>query len=288
MNQADFNQLNTFGLGKWVFVPSFSHDPAGFEKNKKFLCELFKDTDVCLKDMKHTDEYLTKDDFFVFVDNDGKPQIVGNISYGCELGALRGVCDKKEQNINLKYVKVANAFLNKNIHMYGVKNWKTQINWIARLYVYDYLLNNKKYSKINIKKLIEDFGYNGYNLHNDNESNYKGIYYPAIKRKLLSHPMLKPLIAKYLGCKTNEVQLGKYVGNGKNTKYVVGDLISQYLHQDCQIQKVFGSVKIKDYIGDFDNVFGIHSTNGFSVDGTKTKVIKTSWFDNAIDFVSQK
>lgn len=286
MNQQSFNDLNTFGLGKWVFVPSFSHDPAGFEKNKKFLCELFKDTDVCLKDMKHTDEYLTKDDFFVFVDNDGKPQIVGNISYGCELGALRGVYDQKEQNIELKYVKVANAFLNKNIHMYGVKNWKKQINWLARLQIYEYLFNNKMYSKINVKQLIEDLGYNGYSLHKEVDAHE--IYYPVAKRKLLTQPMLKPLIAKYLGCKTYEVQVGKYVGNGKNVKYVVGDLISQYLNKDCQIQKVFGSVKIKNYLGDFDKVFEIPSTNGFSITGTKTQNFKTSWFDNACEYVSQK
>ena len=288
MNQPDFNKLNTFGLGKWIFVPSFSKAPADFEKNKNFLCNLFKDTDVCLKDMGHTDEYLNKYDFFVFVDNEDKPQIVGNISYGCELGALRGVCDKKEQNINLKYVKVANAFLNQNINMYNAKNWKTQINWIARLYVYDYWLNNKMYSKINVNKLIEDLGYNGYDLHKDYDVNPKQIYYPSIKRKILSQPMLKPIIAKHLGCQTSEVQIGKYVGNGKNVKYVVGDLISQYLHQDCKIQKVFGSVKIKNYIGDFNKVFEIASTNGFSITGTKTQNFKTSWFDNACEYVSQK
>ena len=284
MNQQSFDKLNTFGLGKWIFVPSFSHDPAGFEKNKEFLCELFKDTDVCLKDMSHTEEYLRKDDFFVFIDNAGKPQIVGNISYGCELGALRGVCDKKEQNINLKYVKVANAFLNKNIHMYGVKNWKEQTNWIARLQIYEYLFNHKFYSKINVKKLLEDLGYNGYSLHKD-DANQNDIYYPITKRKLLSQPMLKPLIAKYLGCKTYEVFVGKYTGNGKNVKYVVGDLISQYLHKDCKIKKVFGSVKITNYIGNYQNVFDIESTNGFSILG-KSNINCTHWFDNACEFVS--
>lgn len=287
MTQTDFDKLNTFGLGKWIFIPSFLNGPAQFEKNKKFLCDLFKDTDVCLKDMNHTDEYLRKDDFFIFVDNDNKPQIVGHISYGCELGALRGVCDKKEQNINLKYVKVANAFFNKYLQMYNVKYWKEQTNWIARLQIYECLFKNKMYSKIDVEKLLEDLGYNGYNLHKADGENSNNIYYPTIKRKLLSQPMLKPLIAKYLGCKTYEVFVGKYTGNGKNVKYVVGDLISQYLHEACQIQKVFGSVKIKDYIGDYQNVFDIESTNGFSILG-KSNINCTHWFDNACEFVSER
>ena len=120
MTQEDFDKLNTFGLGKWIFVPSFSRAPEKFEENTRFLCNLFKDTDVCLKDMAHTNEYLSKDDFFVFVDNNNKPQIVGNTYYGSELQCMRGVCDKKEQNIGLKYVKVANAFFNKYINMYNV------------------------------------------------------------------------------------------------------------------------------------------------------------------------
>lgn len=284
MDQQSFDKLNTFGLGKWIFIPSFSNAPASFEQNKKFLCDLFKDTDVCLKDMNHTDEYLRKDNFFVFVDNYNKPQIVGNTYYGSELQNMRGVCDKQEQNIGLKYVKVANAFFNKNLQMYGVKDWKQQINWIARLQIYEYLFNHKMYSKINVKKLIDDLAYNGFSLHKEVDAHE--IYYPVAKRKLLAQPMLKPMIANYLGCKTSEVQVGKYVGNGKNVKYVVGDLLSQYLHKDCQIKKVFGSVKIKNYIGDFDYIYDILATNGFSFSAKNNIAVKSRLFDG--EYVSQK
>lgn len=289
MNQADFDKLNTFGMGRWIFVPCFSTCPLDFEKNKKFLCDLFADTDVCLKDMAHTDEYLRKDNFFVFVDNQNKPQIVGNTYYGAGLRCLRGVCDNREQNIDLRYVKVANAFLNQNINMYSAKSWKKQINWMARLNVYEYFFNNKMYSKINVKKLLEDLGYNGYDLHKGESSNATGIYYPLAKRKLFSQPMLKPMLAKYLGCKTSEIYIGRYFGNGKNVKYVVGDMMSPYLHEDCQIKKVFGSVKIVNYTGKFKNVFDIESTNGFNLSSKNPNLkLNFNWFDQGELVVSER
>lgn len=275
MKQEDFNELNTFNLGRWLFLPSFSSKPEGFNDRCLLLCKLFQNTDVCLKDMAHTEEYLTDSDFFVFIDNQNKAQIVGNTYYGYMLQCLRGVCDKYEQNIDIKYIDVANEFLNNNLDLKNAKLWKNQINWIARLYSYNYLLSHKQYSKIDVNKLIDDLAYNGFSLHNNAKSS-NDIYYPFIKRMLFTQPMLKPLIAKHLGCKPSEVFVGKYSSNGKNVKYIVGDLISSYLSEDCSIEKVFGSIKIKNYKGPYKYVFNIETT--LNCDIKSPNGVEMDWF----------
>ncbi|MBQ3494444.1 MAG: hypothetical protein IJA69_03425 [Clostridia bacterium] len=291
MDKESFRELNTFGMGRWLFFESQKHSPETYEQNCKILSELFQGTEVCVKDQKYSSQYLKDNDFFVFVDNNNKPQIIGDLglNYGVYgLTNIRGTDDKKEQNIAIKYVRVANEFFRKNPNLDYVKNWKYQVNWIVRLKRYNYLLKTKQYHKININSLLEDLGYNGYSLHYERHYNQQGEvieekYYPAAKRRLFKQPMLKPLIARYLGCKPGEVFVGKYFGNGKKIKFVVGDLMSSYLSKDCAIEKVFGSVDIKNYQGEFSKLFSLPSTEKFSVHGDGNAKLDVADFFNGLE-----
>ena len=262
-----FEKLNTFNKGHWLWFPSKKLSPDSFIENCNKICGLFNGTEVCLKEMKYTSKYLSMYCFFVFVDNSNTPQIVGNISR-MTLKNLRGICDGYEQNINPYYIDVANEFLNncKDV-LFDYLPWQKQINWYARLKKYECLFKAKEYNKINIEQLIDDLAYNGYSLHYNQSAGKDKKYYLVVKRNILKEPMLKPLIAKYLGCKTDEIYVGKYSGNGKDKKYIIGFLLSKYLHKDCKIEKVFGSIDISDYSGDFLGLDEIETTGNFKVVG---------------------
>lgn len=262
-----FNSLNTFGKGSWLYFPPKEQKLEQFSDNCKIIAEMFKDTQVCLKDIKYVQKYLAIDPFFVFVDNLGNPQIVGNTSVGT-IDYLRGVCDGYEQTIDSEYMDVANEFLDKCSKFYYKTNvWKYQINWHDRLRSYLTLFKEKKYQLINVQQLIDDLAYNGYSLHFPNCLTSDSIYYPAVKREILQEPMLKPMIAKHLGCRTDEIYIGKYYGNGKNKKYIIGHLLSDFLHEKCAIEKVFGYVKIQNYHGNFKRLDKIDSTISYHIDG---------------------
>lgn len=261
----DFKDIKTFGKGKWIVLPSDSSKQV-FEENCALLNRYCLNTPLCLSDMKKVKEALKESSFFIFIDNNDKLQIIGDFSY--KINNIRGVTDGVEQNINSEYVDVANELLS-STSLIGKKSWLHQINWMERLRKYQQAFADKQYDKIEISSLINDLGYNGYSLHfpGSTKPNNKRIYYPIAKRKLLLQPMLKPLIAKHLGCKTFELAVGKYTGNGEGVKYVVGDVISKYLHKNCSIEKVYGSINIENYLGEF-NPFKIKSTLNFKVTGT--------------------
>jgi hypothetical protein len=59
--------------------------------------------------------------------------------------------------------------------------------------------------------------------------------------------------------------------------------------QECKIQKVFGSVKMLGYEGDFQNVFDIESTQEFKVVSKNPNFnLKSSWFDRGYSFISER
>lgn len=268
--QSVLQNLNTFDKGQWVVFKSQENAPESFDDNCQKLSNLFEDTDVCLKNIKYSRKYLKDSDFYVFIDNEGKPQIVCNFSKGT-IDSFRGVCDEDEQTIDKNYIDVANEFLKAFDVLKGAKQWQYQTEWYVRLHDYKKLFESRQYDKIDVSQLIDDIGYNGYDLH------YEGClgvskkrYYPRVKREIISQAMLKPLIAKHLDCQTNDIFIGKYQGNGKNVKYVIGDLISRFLDNDCKIEKVFGSVDIVDYHGDFTDFYKIDCSGSFKIFGSNS------------------
>ncbi len=268
----DLKNLNTFGKGRWLWFPSLFTDPDNFVQNCEDLNNLFRKIDtICLSEMRYVRKYLQEDDYFVFVDNNGNPQIVGNTD-GCEIEYLRGISDGYEQNIGEDFIDVANEFLDKNINMIKAENWKYHINWIDRLRKYKKYFQNKEYDKIDMKMLVDDIGYNGYSLHTKSGQQLSDLFsnkiaYPKVKKVLLAESALKPMLAKFLDCHTSDVYVGKYYGNGKNVKYIVGDLLSSYLHPECKIKKVFGNINIQKYSGKYKGVSGIESTGNFQIVG---------------------
>ncbi len=266
-------ELNTFGKGHWEIIQSKEYDPLNFSINCERLRSIFLDTDLCLNSMKYIEKYLIDSMFIVFLDNDNNPQIVADSSWG-ELNSCRGVLDGEEQNIDSYFADVVNDFLNKNLDLRYCKEWRHQVNWIFKLREYEYLLEERRYDEINLNDLLEDMSYNGYSLHYDGctDTKKRHIYYPIVKRQLLKQSMLKPLLAKAIGCKTRELYVGKYDGDGVGIKYVVGHLISKYLAKNCNIEKVYGYIKIEDYFGLY-NAYAIDSTIGFSIIGDKNNVL---------------
>ena len=257
--------LNTFNKGKWIVFPNISNK---LDNEKEKIClivtKLFENTQICLKNYNNAMKLLENSTLFVFVDNKNNPQIVGNVSYNC-LENFRGTIDGDEQNISSEYLPVANEFLQNNMHLICTSSWAHQINWLNRLENYVKQFNEKRYDKINVSSLIEDLSYNGFSLRYKDCDVKEKLFYPRIKRELIKHPMLKPMLAKYLNCKTDEVFIGKYQGNGKTIKYIIGDCISNYIVKDSALIKVYGSINIKSYFGEF-NVFNLPATLGVSVD----------------------
>lgn len=183
---------------------------------------------------------------YLFVDNSDNLQIVCDIKRN-GVNNMRGVADDFELNIPEEYYKQACDFLAKNSTLDQTKLWQKQIDWISRLRQYCNLYDSKNYDSIDIQQLVKDIAYNGHNLHCKNyQKIYSSgaIYYPKIKRQLFVKPMLKPMIAKFLGCATREVYVGKYNGNGKGLKYIVGDLVSPYIADDNTIERIYGSINI--------------------------------------------
>lgn len=229
--------------------------------------------------------------FYVFIDNLARPQIICNFNHGI-LEGVRGVCGDDEQIIDSDYVDVAKAFLDSQNEFSRAKSWKYQVEWYARLYTYFNLFEKHCYNQIDVEQLIDDMAYNGYNLHYKNCMNEPDKkFYPKIKRELIKQPMLKPMIAKFLGCKPSEVYVGRYYGNGVNHKYIIGDLHSTYLDKRCGIETVFGSIDIMGYQGEFEKFGQIESTLDFKIEGWKTgvNVFKDmfSWDSNTIKEIDE-
>ena len=246
------SELNNFNAGKWLVFPTVStFSDVDKEKECLKVVKLFENTAICLNKPDTAMKLLKKSTLIVFVDNAGKPQIVGDISCGY-LEHFRGTVDGVEQNISSEFLPVANEFLNNNLQLIHAKSWLYQINWIDRLKNYMKLFNEKRYKEIDVESLINDLAYNGYSLHYKDCSTKERLYYPLVKRELIHQPMLKPLIAKHLHCKTEEIYIGKYQGNGKGIKYIIGDCLSNFIVKDSCLKKVFGSIKIKSYQGEFD------------------------------------
>lgn len=273
MLNLHLEELNTFGKGRWEFLLSAKSCAESYEQSCKKLFMYSQNTPLCLCEMKHVKEILEDNDVFVFIDNENNVQIVGDCKPYGSLNAFRGV-DGIEQNIDLSFLDVANEFLDKNSDLRNCECWRYQTNWLARLNQYNKLFNGKKYAEIDVESLIDDLGYNGYDLHYKDctKESKKRIYYPIIKRELIAQPMCKPMIAKFLGCKTYEVYIGKYSGNGKKLKYIVGDCISQFLSADCKLEKVFGSIEVKNYCGKA-NLFTVPTTENFSISGDANGVL---------------
>ncbi len=262
MFKIELENLNTFGKGRWLSFASKELEPLHFEENCARLFSYTKNTYICLNKMAMVEDLLNANVVFIFVDNFNQLKIVGHCSGVGALCGFRGLSDGKEQNIESAFFDVAKEFFDNNSQLYKSANWKKQVEWLESLRQTKALFQQKRYAEISPQKLIDDLSYNGYDLlfegRNDLE-NVKTIYYPAAKRELLSEPMLKPLLAEHLGCRTSELQVGKYNGNCKGVRFVVGDLISQHICQDCPLEKVFGRISIENYKGDF-NILNTPST----------------------------
>lgn len=267
MLEINLKDLNTFDKGEWLLFASKELEPIKFEENCAALFSYTKNTYLCLKKMEVVEDLLATNSVFIFIDKNKQLRLIGHCSGASAICGFRGLTDGAEQNIDSKYYDVAHEFLDKNQHLYKSENWKRQIEWIESLRRNKALFSEKRYNEISPQELIDDLSYNGHNVlyegRNDLEQ-VKQIYYPVAKRELLSEPMLKPMLAKYLGCKTSELQLGKYNGNGKGVRFVVGDLISNYISKDSPLEKVYGQINVHNYKGEF-NILNTDCTDNFSV-----------------------
>ncbi len=219
---------------------------------------------------------------FLFVDNSDKLQIVCDIRHNC-VKNMRGVADGFELNISGEYCGQANDFLEKNSTLGLASDWQKQIDWISRLREYCKLYDSRKYDSIDAEQLVKDIAYNGYDLHCKNyQKIYSSgaIYYPIIKRELLLKPMLKPMVAKFLNCSTREVFVGKYNGNGKDIKYIVGDLVSSNIAVDNSIERIYGSINFKCFGCAASKIpaDSVHAVGG-NIDINLVDIMRTNCFD---------
>lgn len=128
-----FEGLNTFQKGKWIkFEGKKKVSEKAFRDNVSALKALVADTIWCTKN--EASDHLTFGDFYVFVDNEGKPHIAIKMN-GNSIEEVRGILEG--QRIEDNYSDVAIEFLTKN------KDIPNGIEWI----------NNQKWYEV-LKKYI--------------------------------------------------------------------------------------------------------------------------------------
>ena len=202
-NEISLEGVETYGKGKWLRFEGKKSNEAEYLKNAEKLASLVKDTPWCTKTLASTQ--LAEGDFFVFVDNDGKPHIAVKMS-GKEIDEVRGIQNGAAQELEEDYREVALSFLENNKDIKNGKEWLEKEEWNKRLIEYNKKIDNGELTKEDIPGLIHDlFEVNDYRSHGG-ENNSNKI---ELKKKL---EKIKGLLAEYYGCNEEEICTESFFG----------------------------------------------------------------------------
>ena len=186
-NGISLDGVETYGKGKWLKFEGKSSNKAEYLKNAEKLASLVKDTPWCTKTLASTQ--LAEGDFFVFVDNDGKPHIAVKMS-GEEIDEVRGIQNGNAQELEEDYRDVALSFLENNKDIKNGKEWLEKEEWNKRLIEYNRKIDAGELKKEDIPGLIHDlFEITDYRSHGGENSNKV-----ELKKNL---EKIKGLIAEY-------------------------------------------------------------------------------------------
>ena len=191
--------VETYGKGKWIKFEGKSTNEKEYIENSKKLSSLVQGTPWCTKTLASS--HLKQGDFYVFVDNEGKPHIAVKMN-GNSIDEVRGIQNGSAQEIEEEYRDVAISFLENNKDIRYGKEWLEKEEWNKRLVFYNEAIKNNTFKLEFIEKMMEDMvNTKNYKNHGSKEnSNLK-----ELKENLY---LIKDKIATYYNCSEEEIALG--------------------------------------------------------------------------------
>ena len=234
--------VETFDKGKWLKFDGKQRDEEHYLENAKKLSALVQDTPWCTKTLAATQ--LAEGDFYVFIDNEGKPHIAVKTS-GDEIDEVRGIQNGNGQELEEEYRDVAISFLDNNRNIKNGKEWLEKEEWNKRLIEYKRKIENNEFTIEDVPGLIEDYFKNDYRNHGLENTN---------KRELLkSLDKVKDILGQYYKCKEEEIYIGDIVFKDtdliKNPYKVIfgnADFSNSNIKDSSQLRIIGGYANFKD------------------------------------------
>ncbi len=236
-SEIDISDAETFNKGKWIKFSCLKEDEENFNKNVEKLTALVAETPWCTN--AYASNHLTEGDFYVFVDNNGKPRIAVKMT-GNELDEIRGLKNNSSQEIEDEYRDVAISFLKTNKDIKNGLHWLEKEEWNERLLQYRKDLQLGNIDKIDIDKLIKDLFFKDYKIH-DGQANTN------LNELIQELPKIKNEIATYLNIKPSEIYFGEYNPSKKEEcpyKVIFGDVVFENIKKADNLMYIFGNADL--------------------------------------------
>ena len=198
-SEVTLENVNTYGMGKWIKFNGRTSDSENYAENVIRLKTLVQDTPWCTKTLASTQ--LEQGDFYVFVDNSNKPHIAVKMN-GNEIDEVRGIKNGNHQELEEEYRDVALSFLENNKEIQNGKEWLDKEEWNKRLIGYNKKIDNDTFKSEECGKLIEDLFQKDYRSHFGINSNLE-----ELRGKLYK---IKKHLAEYYNCTEEEICTGDY------------------------------------------------------------------------------
>ncbi len=198
-SEVTLENVNTYGMGKWIKFNGRASDSENYAENVIRLKTLVQDTPWCTKTLASTQ--LEQGDFYVFVDNSDKPHIAVKMN-GNEIDEERGIKNGNAQELEEEYRDVALSFLENNKEIQNGKEWLDKEEWNKRLIEYNKKIENGTFKSEECGNLIEDLLHMDYRSHFNKNSNLE-----ELRGKLCK---IKNNLAEYYNCTEEEICMGDY------------------------------------------------------------------------------
>lgn len=243
-NSVNFENVDTFGMGRWIRFEGKNNNEKEFLNNAQRLTTLVEDTIWCTK--TQASSHLEQGDYYVFVDNDGKPHIAVKM-IGNDISELRGIENDVAQDLEEEYRKVAVEFLQNNTNIrYGME-WLKKEEWNKRLLTYINKIKKGSFNEEYYDSLVYDL---------TEVSDYK-IHFAKNKNKEILLKLVKDIpeicdrLASKYGCKVSDICFGDCLHIDKCTEefpfsVVMGDLILKENINCSKLKCVIGDASFVD------------------------------------------
>ena len=190
--------VDTYEKGMWLKFDGKGTDEEHYLENAKKLAALVQDTPWCTKQLASSQ--LADGDFYVFLDNEGKPHIAVKMN-GNEIDEVRGIQNGNAQELEEEYRDVALSFLENNQDIQNGKEWLEKEEWNKRLIEYKRKIDSEEFTIEDIPMFVEDYLYTlDYKCHGGENSNRT-----AIKESL---EKIKKVLAQYYKCSEEKIYVG--------------------------------------------------------------------------------
>ena len=237
VSSVNFEGLNTYGKGRWIRFLSKANDEEHFMEHVQELQSLVKGTPWCTKTMASAQ--LSGGDFYVFLGLDNKPHVAIKMTDNT-ISEVRGIKNGMNQQIEDEYNDVVMSFLKDNKDLPNGKFWLEIREWNKRLIDYENQIKSGTFDRNRIGELLNDVYFY------DCEDVQGEYVHQANLKKLM--PYFTPEIAKYYGCKENEILFNDYNLYADYNEYYIK--IGQRKFLPKRIKEfpyvvVFGDVRLK-------------------------------------------